>query len=73
MRRLTWKQIIALLILLLQAVSVLIPTLAQQVEPPTSFVSDELGHWASQVKEFWLGLFQLGEKESQRSTQKANI
>lgn len=56
-RRLGWKKIIALLILLLQAIALFVPTAVQKVDPPTSFAAHELKRWIDDVVEFWLDLF----------------
>lgn len=63
MRRLSWKKIIALLILLLQAIALFVPTAVHRAEPPTSFAAHELGRWFDDVVDFWLDLFGLGKGE----------
>lgn len=73
MKRVTWGKLIALLILLLQAVAIFVPAITHRVEPPTSFASYELRRWIDDVVKFWVGLFKPGEKESPGSPQRVAI
>ena len=69
-RKLGWKKIIALLILLLQAIALFVPSAVHKVEPPTSFAACELKRWFDDVVEFWLDLLRPREE---RDTSRVEI
>lgn len=53
----SWRTIIALLILVLQAIALFVPTVMGEAEPPKSFAVAELGRWFGEVLKFWAGFF----------------
>ena len=55
--RINWRKIITIIILILQLIAALIPTLAHEARFPTSFSTQEIGQWFVQIYEYWKGVF----------------
>jgi hypothetical protein len=55
--RINWRKIITIIILILQLIAALIPTLAREARFPTSFTAQEIGQWLVQIYEYWKGVF----------------
>ena len=49
---------IIIIILVLQLIAVLIPTLAHEARFPSSFTTQDIGQWFVDIYEYWRGVFQ---------------
>lgn len=55
--RINWRKIITIIILILQLIAALIPTLAHEARFPTAFSTQEIGRWFVGIYEYWKGVF----------------
>lgn len=54
----TVRRIITILILILQLVAALVPTLAHAARFPSSFSTQDIMQWFVGIYEYWRGVFQ---------------
>jgi len=52
-----WRRIITIIILVLQLVAVLIPTLAHEARFPSSLSAQDIGQWFGGIYRYWREVF----------------